>query len=175
MGQATYRNCVIIGFMGCGKSTIAKNMRRLSKMNIVDMDKMIEQTEGMSIPKIFETKGEDYFRQLETALLIQLQKESNTVVSCGGGVPLREINRQEMKKIGPVIWLNTSPETILERVKRNDRRPLLQGNKNIDFIKGMMDSRKEAYGDASDLVIDTDYKSIKQICYEILDFIKVQD
>lgn len=173
MGQTTYKNCVIIGFMGCGKSTIAKNLRKLGEMNIIDMDKKIEQMEGMSIPEIFETKGEDYFRQLETSLLIQLQKAHNTVVSCGGGVPLREINRQEMKKIGPVIWLNTSPETILNRVKRNDRRPLLRGNKNIDFVKNMMDSRKDAYSEASDLVVDTDHKSIKQICYEILDFIKV--
>lgn len=81
------------------------------------MDQCIVERQGMSISDIFETYGEEYFRELETNLLIEMQSQSNVVVSCGGGVPMRERNVVEMKKNGRVVLLTAKPETILERVK----------------------------------------------------------
>ena len=90
-------NIVLIGFMGAGKSTVASGLNRLYGMQIVEMDECIAKREGKSIPEIFETNGEEYFRNLETELLIELQKQTNLVISCGGGVPMRERNVAEMR------------------------------------------------------------------------------
>ena len=85
-------NIVLIGFMGSGKSTISEYLHTLFDMEIIEMDQMIAKREGMSISDIFETRGEEYFRNLETSLLIEMQERTNVVISCGGGVPLREQN-----------------------------------------------------------------------------------
>ena len=94
------KNIFLIGFMGSGKSTVASCLAHNYNLNIVEMDQMIVEQEGMSIPDIFAQKGEAYFRDAETELLIAIGKEQNKVVSCGGGVVLRERNIAEMKKSG---------------------------------------------------------------------------
>lgn len=80
-------NILLIGFMGAGKSTVADYLKTKYSMDLVEMDQVIAGREGMSISDIFSTHGEEYFRNLETQLLIELQSHGNTVVSCGGGVP----------------------------------------------------------------------------------------
>ena len=122
----------------------------------------------MSIPDIFATYGEEYFRNLETELLKELQTGSNCIISCGGGVALREENVVEMKKNGRVVLLTASPETIYERVKDSNDRPLLKGNNNVEFIADLMEKRREKYEAAADVVIQTDDKSIVQICEELI-------
>ena len=91
-------NVVLIGFMGVGKSTVSQYLSTMYAMDAVEMDQLIAQQEGMSIPEIFRIHGEEYFRDLETGLLIRLQGRTNVVISCGGGTPLREWNVAEMKK-----------------------------------------------------------------------------
>ena len=109
-----------------------------------------------------------YFRNCETNLLIELQKKNNQIVSCGGGVALRDENVREMKKNGKVVLLTASPEVILERVKDNDDRPLLRGNKNIEFISKMMEERRPKYEAAADIVVSTDRKTVEEIAEEIV-------
>lgn len=163
------KNIFLIGFMGSGKSTVASYLAENYGMEIIEMDQLIVEREGMSIPDIFSQKGEPYFRDAETNLLIEIQSEENKVVSCGGGVALRERNVEEMKKGGKIILLNAKPETILERVKDDDNRPLLRGNKNVDFISNMMEQRRPKYEGAADFVIQTDGKSAEVICKEIFE------
>ena len=98
-------NIVLIGFMGAGKSTISDFLKNVLAMDVVEMDQIIAQRQGMSISDIFETYGEQYFRDLETNLLIEMQSRSNVVISCGGGTPMREYNVVEMKKNGRVVLL----------------------------------------------------------------------
>ena len=167
------RNVFLIGFMGSGKSTIASYLAENYGMEIIDMDQLIVEREGMAIPDIFAQKGELYFRDVETSLLIEIHGEQNKVVSCGGGVVLREKNIQAMKKSGQVVLLNAKPETILERVKDDDNRPLLRGNKNVQFIRDMMEKRQPKYEAAADLVIHTDGKSADEICKEIISNVKI--
>ena len=124
-------NIFLIGFMGCGKSTIAGYLHDTFSMDVVEMDDIIAKREGMSISDIFETHGEQYFRDLETNLLVEMQNKSNVVISCGGGTPMRENNVLEMKKNGRVVLLTAQPETVLQRVKDNHDRPLLENNKNV--------------------------------------------
>ena len=161
-------NIVLIGFMGAGKSTISDFLRTVFAMEVVEMDQIIAEREGMSISDIFETYGEEYFRNLETELLIEMQSRSNVVISCGGGVPMRERNVVEMKKNGRVVLLTASPETIYERVKDSDDRPVLKGRKNVDGIAELMEQRREKYEAAADIVVQTDHKTVLQVCEELV-------
>lgn len=165
-------NVFLIGFMGSGKSTIAWCLAKNYGMDMIDMDQLIVEREGMSISDIFTQKGELYFRDAETKLLIEMEMEQNKVVSCGGGVVLREENVHAMKKCGQVVLLDAKPETILERVKDDDNRPLLRGNKNVQFIRDMMAKRQPKYEAAADFVIHTDEKSADMICKEIIEKVK---
>ena len=108
------------------------------------------------------------FRDLETKLLTEIQNKENVVVSCGGGAALREENVQIMKQSGHIVLLAARPETILERVKRDDSRPLLKGRKNVKEIGALMEVRREKYEAAADLIICVDGKSAEQIGKEIL-------
>ena len=167
MEQLAY-NIFLIGFMGAGKSTVSDYLNRAYGMDVVEMDRIIAQRQGMSISDIFENYGEQYFRDLETNLLIEMQSKSNVVVSCGGGTPMRENNVAEMKKNGRVVLLTAKPETILDRVKDSHDRPLIENNKTVPFIADLMEKRREKYEAAADLIIETDGKNKEQICEEIL-------
>lgn len=161
-------NLVLIGFMGAGKSTVAEYLSKNFSMEIIEMDQVIAQREHMSIPEIFSTHGEEYFRNLETNLLKELQTKTNKIISCGGGAALRAENVAEMKKNGKVVLLTANPETILQRVKYDNSRPVLNGRKNVEGISELMEQRREKYEAAADLVISTDHKTIQQICEEII-------
>lgn len=161
-------NIVLIGFMGSGKSTISRALSKVFAMDVIEMDQVIAEREGMSISEIFEVHGEEYFRNLETELLRELQNRKGVVISCGGGVPMREENVVEMKKNGKVVLLTASAETILERVKNNHDRPLLENNKTVTFISDLMQKRRDKYEAAADIIIQTDGKSEFEICEEII-------
>ena len=161
-------NIFLIGFMGAGKSTISDYLKNVLAMDVVEMDQCIVERQGMSISDIFETYGEEYFRELETNLLIEMQSHKNAVISCGGGAALRERNVAEMKKNGRVVLLTATPETIIERVKDSNDRPVLNGRKNVKGISELMEQRREKYEAAADIVINTDDKTVLQICEELV-------
>ena len=168
-------NIVLIGFMGTGKSTISDFLKNVFAMDVVEMDQIIAQRQGMSISDIFETYGEQYFRDLETNLLIEMQSRSNVVISCGGGTPMRECNVVEMKKNGRVVLLTAKPETILDRVKNNHDRPLIENNKTVPFIADLMEKRRAKYEAAADIIIETDGKNELEICEELVHRLRTMD
>jgi shikimate kinase len=168
-------NIVLIGFMGTGKSTISDFLKNVFAMDVVEMDQIIAQRQGMSISDIFETYGEQYFRDLETNLLIEMQSRSNVVISCGGGTPMRECNVVEMKKNGRVVLLTAKPETILDRVKNNHDRPLIENNKTVPFIADLMEKRRAKYEAAADIIIETDGKNELEICEELVHRLRIMD
>ena len=139
------------------------------------MDQIIAEREGMSIPDIFEVHGEQYFRDLETNLLIEMQSRKNVVISCGGGTPLRECNVVEMKKNGRVVLLTASPETIFDRVKDSHDRPVIENNKNVPFIADLMEKRRAKYEAAADIIINTDGKSLIEVCEELVQQLLAMD
>ena len=166
-------NIVLIGFMGAGKSTISDYLKTVFAMDIIEMDQIIAERAGMSISDIFETYGEQYFRDCETNLLIEMQSRTNVVISCGGGTPMRECNVVEMKKNGRVVLLTAKPETILDRVKDSHDRPLIENNKTVPFIADLMSKRREKYEAAADIIIETDGKSELEICEELIHSLRV--
>ena len=167
------RNLFIIGYMGTGKSTVAKFLSEKHGWDLLEMDEMIVQQEGMSIADIFETHGEEHFRDIESNLIKDICLQENKVVSCGGGVVLRSQNVDAMKKSGIIVLLSASPETILERVKGDTNRPLLQGNKTIEYLREMMEKRREKYENAADIMVRTDGKEIVEICNELIEKINL--
>lgn len=161
-------NLFLIGFMGAGKSTIAKTLQKELDMELIEMDERIVQEQGMSINDIFAQKGEDGFRDIESQLVIDIGAQENAIVSCGGGVVVRPQNVENMKKSGKIIFLTATPETILERVKNGKDRPLLNGHMNVEYISELMEKRRALYEGAADLQIATDGKTIGEICTEII-------
>lgn len=164
-------NIFLIGFMGAGKSTVARTLKEQYHMQLIEMDEQIEEEQGMKISEIFAGKGEEYFRSLETALLTGLQQQDNTVVSCGGGVPMRQCNVDAMRKSGKIVYLSAQPETIYERVRHFHNRPLLEGNMNVEYITELMNARLPKYLEAADITVETDGKSAPEICQNIMELI----
>ena len=160
------RNIFLIGFMGAGKSTVARWLHRQHGMEWLEMDKEIERREGTAISEIFRLHGEEYFRELETELLLSLENKENTVVSCGEGVPLRLCNVEAMKRSGIIVFLTARPETILERVKDSHDRPLLEGHKNVEYISELLSERRNKYEAAADVLGATDDRSAQEIAEE---------
>ena len=160
-------NIYLIGFMGTGKSTVAKKLQRFLPFQVVEMDEAIERVEAMSIPEIFEKKGEDGFRNAESQLLSIIAKENNQIISCGGGIVLRQENVDTMKNSGTVVRLDATPEVIFDRVNRNDKRPLVKG-KTLEDIKKMISDREEAYKNAADITIDASTLNVDEVTSEIV-------
>ena len=160
-------NIILIGFMGTGKTSVSSKLSELLDMNIIDTDQYIEYKENKSIAEIFSNYGEEYFRKCETDALIDLSNQNNIIISTGGGIILKEKNIEIMKNQGKLILLTASPETIYKRVKNSTERPLLNNNMNIDYISKLIEERKEKYLNAADIIIDTNNKSIDDICKEI--------
>ena len=158
----------LIGFMGVGKSTVSRLLSRKLGREEVDTDGMIVQQEGRSIPEIFEQSGEEYFRRLETGVLDELAGEAPCIVSCGGGMAMREENVAKMKALGTVIFLTAQPETIYDHVKDSTHRPLLNGNMNIPYIRKLMEAREPKYQVAADCVVVTDGWTPEQVAEEII-------
>ncbi len=162
------KNIFLIGFMGAGKSTIAKALQRELDMSLVEMDARIVEEQGMSINEIFDRYGEDRFRDIESRLVLEICKEGDCVVSCGGGVVVRPQNVETMKKNGKIVFLTATPETIYERVKNSTDRPVLNGHMNVEYIAALMEKRRALYEAAADIRIATDGKTRNEICREIM-------
>ena len=157
----------LIGFMGCGKSTMARLLAEQTGAKLIEMDETIEAEEGMAISQIFELHGEEYFRDLESQLISRLVAEGGAVVSCGGGAILRSGNVEMMKKNGKIVYLSATPETIFRRVRHSTTRPLLNGNMNVDYISSLMEKRLPRYIAAADFTIVVDGKEKQEILDEL--------
>lgn len=159
----------LIGFMGVGKSTISRKLHELTGRPEVDTDKRIVEEQGCPISQIFEEKGEAYFRQLETDLIDELGTLPPGIISCGGGMALRDINVKKLRAIGNIVLLTATPETIYERVKDSTDRPLLNGNMNVPYIRQLMEKRRPFYEKAATIRVATDGKTATEIAEEIIE------
>lgn len=161
-------NIILIGFMGTGKTTVAECLSEMLQKKRVDTDNLIVKSEGMSINDIFKKYGEEYFRNCESRILAEIRSQNGLIVSCGGGAVLRDENIQLLKMNGKVVLLTAAPETIYKRLEKNKDRPLLSNNTNAEFIAGLMEKRTDKYVKAADIVINTDSKTVLEICDELI-------
>lgn len=154
------RLIILIGMMGCGKTTVGKELSRLTGIPMLDMDTIIEEQIGRSIPEIFQKSGEAHFRALETALLRYIETSppfstSSFIISTGGGVVLSSLNRSILRRIGFVVWLDASAEVIVERTSRSNNRPLLRTEDRLQVIQSLADKRRILYQETAHLRIET--------------------
>ncbi|WP_297890063.1 shikimate kinase [Sulfurihydrogenibium sp.] len=159
------KNIYLVGFMGSGKSTVGKILAEKTGRKFIDIDKLIEEKEGRKIKDIFEKEGESHFRQLEKKQLEELLNTENYVISTGGGLGANPENMQKMKENGIVVWLDITLNTVLERCKNDEDRPLLK--QPIEKIKQLFEERKKVYGLAP-YRINVENKTPMQIVEEIL-------
>lgn len=161
-------NVILTGFMGCGKSTVGVRLSYRLRKPVIDTDKEIERTEKRTIPAIFAEDGEAAFRELETACLLRLlETTQDKVISVGGGLPVRERNRELLHSLGTIVYLRAKPETIYGRLKNDTGRPLLQGEDPQKKIRELMAERSGFYEDAADVIVDVDGKEFDQVLDEI--------
>ena len=142
------KSLTLTGLMGVGKSTIGKNLAKKLKFNFIDIDKLIEIREGTSINSIFKNKSENYFRELESEISLQMLKKNNSVISLGGGAFLNKSIRESVKKKSISFWLDVNADELIKRLKRSKKRPLLHKKNLNDTIKKMYLERKKIYNEA---------------------------
>lgn len=163
------KNIAFIGFMGSGKSTISKSLSKKLNMTMVDTDEYIVEKNNQSISDMFDSHGEEYFRDKETEAIKEISNSNGIIISCGGGAVLRDENVEYIKENGAIVLLQATPETIYERVRYSTDRPILNGNMNVEFIKELMSKRKDRYESVADIKIATDGKSVDDIVNEIVE------
>lgn len=162
-------NIVLIGFMGSGKTTVGEVLAEQLSYGFLDTDQYIEEKEGTTIRNIFDQKGEVYFRNLETSTLQELvEVTSEKIVSSGGGLPLRQKNADLLKKLGFVIYLRVSKNTVLERLQGDDTRPLLQCANPAKKVEELLAYRDPIYQVGAHMVVDVDNKTVEEIAEEII-------
>ena len=161
-------NLVLIGFMGCGKTTLGKWISQNASMSFYDTDDYIVSKQNREIIEIFATDGEEYFRDLETETLKQMNERfRDSVISVGGGLPLREENRELLKNLGIVIYLRTTQDTLVKRLGDDTKRPLLAGSDIRSKIQELMIQRESIYENTAQIIVDTDDRTYGQIYNEI--------
>ncbi|MDO4285608.1 MAG: shikimate kinase [Eubacteriales bacterium] len=163
-------NYVVIGFMGSGKTTIGRRIAALSGREFFDTDVMIEQETGVSVTEIFAAEGEEGFRRRETQLLQKLVGEGadGRVYATGGGMILRQENRDLLHRLGEVVWLQVKPQTVIDRLSGDTTRPLLQGDDRMRKVTDLMQSRRSCYEDAADFAVSVDGRRPAEIARQIL-------
>ena len=162
----------LVGMMGSGKSSVGKILANKLQFSIIDIDKEIEKDEKLSIKEIFEKKGENYFREIESKYL--LRKRNSAVVSCGGGIVLNKKNREFLKTSGYTIYLQSSIPTLEKRLLNKSSRPLLNNENLKETLINLYSKRKKLYISTADITIITDGRSVKEVCELIIEKLKIE-
>jgi len=166
-------NLILVGFMGAGKSSVGRILARRLQRCLVETDDMITSKEGCSIPELFATKGEAYFRALEEEVLGLLRTKSAEVIATGGGLPCREGRPEALRNLGTVVWLSGDFDTLYERALRAGERPMLAG-RTLEEVRALYHSREPFYRQA-DLVVNTDGVGKDQVAARVLSALSLRE
>jgi len=170
------KNIVLLGFMGTGKTVVGKALSNKLNLPLYDTDDLVESRSRMSINEIFDQHGENYFRELETKILREFLTYETCIISTGGGIVLKEDNWKILddNPQGLKVSLMATPDTVYERVKDDDLRPLLQVEDPYQRICELLEKRKELYLKA-EVVIWTDGKTVEELVDDIIGYYKARD
>lgn len=164
-------NIVLCGFMGCGKSTVGKNLARKSGRKFVDMDTYIEEKAGMTVSEIFEKHGENGFRDMEHEVCLELAEMNELVIASGGGAFTFERNVNAFKNKDIIVFLDVPIEVIKNRLKNDKTRPLLQRPDRDKAMKELFDKRYPIYKKAADIVVAGQHTPLKT-AYQVIDAVE---
>ena len=154
---------VLIGLPGSGKTTVGRQLARRLQLPFTDSDHVLESRLGCSIKEYFEHEGEERFRDAEQQVIDELTRGEPCVLSTGGGVVLRPVNRQHLRERGQVIYLNSHPEELFRRLKRDYTRPLLQVADPLARLRDLYVQRDPLYRDSAHFIIETGRPSVAML------------
>lgn len=166
------RPVFFIGFMGAGKTSVARKLARMCRIASIDMDTYLERREGKRVKDIFKKVGEAGFRDIETDVLCELVEKEPFLISCGGGVVLREENRNILKHCGFVVHLKVTSDEAKSRISDLSTRPLFQ---DAESARKIAEDRLPLYEETADITIDTIGKSVTAIANEVLVALKKEN
>ncbi len=163
-------NIILVGFMGSGKTCVGEYLAKQLSYQFRDTDQLIGKKAGDTINNIFASYGEEYFRDLETGLLKELvPRLTHTVLSTGGGMPVRKENGALLRELGFVVFLKTSKETTLSRLREDASRPLLQGDGLEEKVENMLALRTPIYENTAHDIVITDGRTVEEIARFIME------
>ena len=166
-------NIALIGYMGTGKTAVGQLLAEKLGRQFLEMDWLIEQKAGKSIPEIFRQDGETAFRELEIETAKEVANQKNTVIACGGGLVLNQINIDRLRESSTIVYLTASPEVILKRVlNEGETRPLLNTPDKMGDIEELLRFRKPFYEQAADIQIDTSKLDTDSVAEQIISKLK---
>jgi shikimate kinase len=166
-GIRPIHNLALIGFMGTGKSSVGRLAADLLHFTYLDTDHVIEARAGKSISQIFEQDGEPAFRDWESRIVEELTHRRKTVIGTGGGLPANEANLASLKTHALVVCLWASPETIYQRVRGHDHRPLLNEPEPLEKIRHLL-SIREPYYRRADVLLNTELRSLREVAAQVV-------
>lgn len=164
-------NIILTGFMGTGKTLVGKELAKGLKMSYLDTDKLIEEREAAKICRIFQEKGEDYFRRLETKIIKEVSSLDRCVISTGGGAILKKENLAALKRKGVIICLSANPKVILKRTSKSQNRPLLKSKDPKSAVEDLLSQRRSFY-EKADFEVDTSELATSEVVERIVDFLR---
>ncbi len=168
-------NIILIGFMGSGKTSVGRQLAKKLQYSFCDTDELIEKENKTSVRNVFSAYGEEYFRKLETATISDLYKNmTRTVLSTGGGLPITEGNDRLLRRLGHVIYLKASQETLMKRLQGYTSRPLLAGENVEEKVYDLLQQRTPIYEKAAHFSVSTDHKNFNEIIDEIIGLCNIQ-
>ena len=147
-------NLILCGFMGCGKSTVGRELSRLTGKKFLDLDSYVEQREGRTIPEIFDREGEPGFRAAEARAVQALSQETGLIIAAGGGTLLFPGNAAAFRARGVIVLLDAPLAAIQERLRNDTSRPLIQKPNRNEVIRELYEKRLPAYREAADVTVD---------------------
>lgn len=171
IGDKTAKNIILIGLMGCGKSTIGRMLAKMLGYPFIDTDNKIEVQQKMTISNIFKEKGESHFRNLEIEIVNSLINDDvqKHIISTGGGLPISTEARKLLPSLGYVVWLHASVETLYQRTVKSNTRPLLETGDSYQILKDLHCKRKDFYEECAHLTINTESLDADDIATGILE------
>lgn len=167
----TEKNIVFIGFMGSGKTTLGRKLAVILKRKFIDMDMQIQDYYHMSVNDMFNEYGEDFFRDQESNLCLNLGKAYKKIIATGGGVVKRKENIENLRKNGIIVYLKSTPESIYENTKFDKSRPLLNVEDRLAEIEKLLSEREGLYEESADVIVDVSERNVDRCVQNVLDAI----
>ena len=164
------KNIILCGFMGCGKSTVGKELAKMLGVSFIDMDSYIEEQANMTVTEIFEKHGESGFRDMEHQVCVKLSKTDNKIIAAGGGTLAFGRNVNVLKQNSTIVLIDCSYEELCKRLSTDTSRPLLQCENRNEKIKELLTARMPLYKNACDLTVNGD-NTPKKVAKNIVDLI----
>ncbi len=150
------RNVILCGFMGCGKTTVGRELAARTGMTFVDMDVYIEEQAGMTVSDLFAHYGEEEFRRREREACRELAARTNQVIAAGGGALTFPVNAEALRQSGVIVLLEISPQAVLARLEGDTTRPLLQRPDKAEAVRQLLNDRLPLYQKAADCRVNAE-------------------